>query len=754
MRSTVKFALASLVGAWSAGAQAAVLDVTGYWKASADKTIAVAVERQFNTYRIAVLQGSGASVATTVRTNADMSGNGFSLNGKPPYTTPGPQPGGETFALSFSDASTGSLVFKGKTYALVRDEFVSQGLAAPIDPAGPETGWYAAASGGLAFVENQGASTKVLTLASGSAATGSVAILPKSRVATTDGLTKITVTSVAAGKAAYARDDFENVSTANPVPDRSAYSIPAATAKAIAAIGGAGSMRLRGALRERAAAYLDYLGKSSPAQSDAVTATTRDLVAYQCVRDLTPIAFGPAEAALDRVVFSSLSKGAVFLNLLGQLGTSAIGEQDVSASAPNQCSQFIQGLGRYFTAAKATAARTATPAQALGEQALARASRDAQRAAAPAAQAPGATVPLTTFGSNKSCTRDEYVYVAGLGAAPVDAKQQVDAMRSAFETGLGLPSGSLNVKAVANPNPTKIGGVSSALLNTYKLDAEDVTQFRVRAFAALLDVAKLPAAVAAYAVDQYARGAILADSGASSNIASILSTDVAAGYRALVVAHSQGNILADDAVEQLSSAATPYVGIAAVASTDDHVAGAGKLGLASSATRDDDKVVNAARALRTRILGPTLTGAGAPYDALYRHLFVDSYLVNLRARAKIVQGVKAAQKAAATPTTAISLGQASGGYTGPSGQQSTYQLGFGVKSVSIQYQMYSIPDAMDVFYRGERVATTGGPVSGGGTLTAALANDGKAQSIDVIVYGTDPGTAWDYAVVCPGSPST
>lgn len=70
--------------------------------------------------------------------------------------------------------------------------------------------------------------------------------------------------------------------------------------------------------------------------------------------------------------------------------------------------------------------------------------------------------------------------------------------------------------------------------------------------------------------------------------------------------------------------------------------------------------------------------------------------------------------------------------------------------VRITYEMYSIPDRLDCFYRGVLVATTGGLVSGSGELSWAY----DPQSTDpawclVRVSAPQSGTAWLYTIHCP-----
>jgi hypothetical protein len=70
--------------------------------------------------------------------------------------------------------------------------------------------------------------------------------------------------------------------------------------------------------------------------------------------------------------------------------------------------------------------------------------------------------------------------------------------------------------------------------------------------------------------------------------------------------------------------------------------------------------------------------------------------------------------------------------------------------VRITYDMYSIPDRLDCFYKGVLVASTGGLVSGSGTLqwTYAPALGDPAWCL-VVMSAPNSGTAWVYTMHCP-----
>jgi hypothetical protein len=77
-----------------------------------------------------------------------------------------------------------------------------------------------------------------------------------------------------------------------------------------------------------------------------------------------------------------------------------------------------------------------------------------------------------------------------------------------------------------------------------------------------------------------------------------------------------------------------------------------------------------------------------------------------------------------------------------------HELGATGGSFVIDYNMYSIPDEMEVRYEGNLIYTTGGAVSGTGSPVINF-GPGSATKITVTIIGNDPGTAWDYVVHCP-----
>jgi len=80
----------------------------------------------------------------------------------------------------------------------------------------------------------------------------------------------------------------------------------------------------------------------------------------------------------------------------------------------------------------------------------------------------------------------------------------------------------------------------------------------------------------------------------------------------------------------------------------------------------------------------------------------------------------------------------------------TQLLGTTAGRVDIAYEMYGIPDQMDVYYNGVLVASTGGLVSGGSILTFNYNPPaGGPYFCTIRMYAPNNGTAWDFIAYCP-----
>lgn len=74
---------------------------------------------------------------------------------------------------------------------------------------------------------------------------------------------------------------------------------------------------------------------------------------------------------------------------------------------------------------------------------------------------------------------------------------------------------------------------------------------------------------------------------------------------------------------------------------------------------------------------------------------------------------------------------------------------------TLTYEMYTFPDQADIYVNAVLVISTNGQVSGSGTLTlpSTIALQ-PGDKVDVVMTGTDGGTAWDYTVDYSGGLQT
>ena len=79
----------------------------------------------------------------------------------------------------------------------------------------------------------------------------------------------------------------------------------------------------------------------------------------------------------------------------------------------------------------------------------------------------------------------------------------------------------------------------------------------------------------------------------------------------------------------------------------------------------------------------------------------------------------------------------------------TYQIvltGSTSGTISIYYQMYTIPDMIEVYYESAVVFTTGGMVSGSQTVYRQIS--GTDDIVYVLMNAPNPGTGWNFRVGC------
>jgi hypothetical protein len=88
--------------------------------------------------------------------------------------------------------------------------------------------------------------------------------------------------------------------------------------------------------------------------------------------------------------------------------------------------------------------------------------------------------------------------------------------------------------------------------------------------------------------------------------------------------------------------------------------------------------------------------------------------------------------------------QASGGNQG---DRRTLQMTTNQGKVEIEYEMYSVPDRLQLIYEGEEILDTGF-ISGSGSLSVPF--QGNSGRLDVVLTGnTTTSTQWNYQLFCP-----
>lgn len=80
--------------------------------------------------------------------------------------------------------------------------------------------------------------------------------------------------------------------------------------------------------------------------------------------------------------------------------------------------------------------------------------------------------------------------------------------------------------------------------------------------------------------------------------------------------------------------------------------------------------------------------------------------------------------------------------------ENIHALGLNNGKVFIDYDMFPIPDKIDVYYRDVLVKSSG-VKSNKGQIEYDYVVIGNTDFIKVVVTGTDPNTAWEYTVNCP-----
>lgn len=149
------------------------------------------------------------------------------------------------------------------------------------------------------------------------------------------------------------------------------------------------------------------------------------------------------------------------------------------------------------------------------------------------------------------------------------------------------------------------------------------------------------------------------------------------------------------------------------------------------------------------ITGAEFVGSGLPSGAVHFDPGQTSTAIAVNVRGGSVTGPDATFLVTLAAQNQFATGisdSASGGY---GITRTDYVVSGGSGVVSLQYEMFSIPDRADLLLNGATIATTGGAVSGSSTLrytSGAPTPIVNGDHVTVIISGYDPGTAWNYNI--------
>ncbi len=672
--------------------------------------------------------------------------------------------------ISLSTSFVGSATSAGKTYDIERRPLTPNGLSSALIKYAPETGFYASSR---TFVEVQNQYLYAYRMGfsrTGTAAsllqrykkTGTiswrqtgVAATKASRLAgNTSDYTQFTIRLPSGKKFRYLRSQLWL--TNDPVEDKTAslkgsdanYNHIRDDIEQLLTTRRLKSARLRGALREIAAAYGEYLYYDTPYYAPYFQ--DRIDIAKSCLAALYPHDADASIFLIESLVFNTDARHQARLSFLDGLGSRLTGNADISLTNPSACTDFMPGVTRRY--GNTTAA-------------MARAAQRLNRSEPSSAVSPNLRQRLASGRQTRQVVQDnkcssyEVVVVTGVSTNQDEASASAEELAKVLGRA-GVDSG-IPVTAVADNHPLFLEDIVQVLVQNSGFTLEDARDMVFSAFRYIrtgFNVVKasksgpgiavgnlvISAGVLKLVAAAIGAEAVLANASDEANLAFEIQRRISDGKGVAVVAHSRGNLRIRAVYHNyLNSTEQKSLEVAAIANAaPDVVKNRGW------ATRNDDWVIKWAPGA-----APTNYDAGNDPWVLLGHSFVDSYLNAPISGAKVISLTKAALANVILPSSsgaAIFLELVSGGYT-PAGEEAhTYDVGVRQQPFSVEYEAYSIPDQFDIRYGSAILATTGGLVSGSGTLNASVpATGAEGTQIIVAVHGPDPGTAWTFRVKCP-----
>ena len=139
-------------------------------------------------------------------------------------------------------------------------------------------------------------------------------------------------------------------------------------------------------------------------------------------------------------------------------------------------------------------------------------------------------------------------------------------------------------------------------------------------------------------------------------------------------------------------------------------------------------------------------------NSAYKTAFTQAFTQAFEAKANSVIDTPNALSGNTFVPTSTSVSEATNGGEGVI--ERFYTIGTGGGEFSINYNMNTIPDRMDIYVNNQLVVTTEQPVSDRGTFTIPADKLPDGAQIKIVMTGNKPDTVWDYDVNYSGGIAT
>lgn len=139
-------------------------------------------------------------------------------------------------------------------------------------------------------------------------------------------------------------------------------------------------------------------------------------------------------------------------------------------------------------------------------------------------------------------------------------------------------------------------------------------------------------------------------------------------------------------------------------------------------------------------------------NSAYKTAFTQAFTQAFEAKANSVTDTPNALSGNTFVPTSTSVSEATNGGEGVI--ERFYTIGTGGGEFSVNYNMNTIPDRMDIYVNNQLVVTTEQPVSDRGTFTIPADKLPDGAQIKIVMTGNKPDTVWDYDVNYSGGIAT